>query len=358
MANNKDQGRIDYLDFMRIFAFLSVLIGHLFNVKIAALANDPTLHLTLRQIAQLFYDVCFAGAAGVVVFFFTSGYIITHVLQKESTGEFIVRRIFRIYPLYIVAVLSETVVTHTVMNVPLPTIGELIPRLLLVGDFFSTPYALGGVEWTLRVEVLFYVFMAVLKFFGLIDKPRLLPWLLAAATLCLYVAGPFPSWAGWTNGYLNIFGPFLFIGVLVYLVEKNLANRYVCLAVIAGIYLLSLDKTAQYNVTLKESSYALLALVLFLGGWLLRNRIIGNSFTKTLSEMTYAVYLFHLWSWGYLEILVVKVGITFIPAKVQQLILLFVICYFATKTIEKYGIKAGRTLLAKYKNAPARAVTA
>lgn len=358
MTDQQDKNRIDYLDYMRIFAFLSVLIGHLFNVKLAALANDPTLHLTLRQLCQFVYDVCFAGAAGVVVFFFTSGYIITHVLQKEGTGEFIVRRIFRIYPLYVIAVLSEVVVTHTVMNVPLPSLGELVPKLLLIGDFFSTPYALGGVEWTLRVEVLFYAFMAVLKGFGMLDRPRMLPWLLGVTTLCLFIAGPFPNWAGWTNGYLNIFGPFLFIGVLVYLIEKNLANRYVCAAIIFGIYVLSLLKTSQYNVTLKESNYALLALVLFLGGWLMRKHIVGNSITKTLSEMTYAVYLFHLWSWGYLEIVAVKLGLSGASAKVFQLVLLFIICYAATKTIEKYGIKAGRTLLARYRTQRSAPVSA
>lgn len=351
MTDQKDENRIDYLDFMRIFAFLSVLIGHLFNANIAMLANDPTLHLAFRQLAQLVYDICFAGAAGVVVFFFTSGYIITHVLQKESTGEFLVRRIFRIYPLYIVAIVSEVMVAHLVMKVPLPPLEEIVPRLLLVGDFFSTPYALSGVEWTLRVEVLFYLFMAGLKACGIFDKPRLLPWVLGVGTLCLMIGGNFPNWGGWTNGYLNIFGPYLFIGVLVYLLEKNLANRYVCLALIGGMYALSLLKTSQINVTLKESNYVLFALVLFIGAWLLRRHIVGNAFSRTLSEMTYAVYLFHLWTWAGLEYVVVSVGITFIPIKIQQLLLLSIICYVATKTVEKYGIRAGRALLRRYKSA-------
>ncbi len=55
----------------------------------------------------------------------------------------------------------------------------LIPQLLLIGDFFQTPHTLNGVEWTLRVEVLFYVFMLILRYTDLIGKrENFLPWIL------------------------------------------------------------------------------------------------------------------------------------------------------------------------------------
>ncbi|WP_203647613.1 acyltransferase family protein [Pseudomonas sp. RtIB026] len=349
----RDKSRIDFLDFMRVFAFLSVLIGHLFNKHLAEIAMDTSLHLTVRQVAQLIYDICFAGAAGVVVFFMTSGYIITHVLQHERTGEFVIRRIFRIYPLYIVAILSEVVVTHTVMSVPLPSLTELISRLLLVGDFFNTPNALGGVEWTLRIEILFYGFMAVLKATGLIERPKLLPLVLGVMTLILFFGGAFPHAGAWTDGYLNIFGPFLFVGVMVYLVEKKLANPYLCFALIFLIAVVSIEKTVLLKPALKESNYVVMATLLFLAGWALRGRIVSNAIIKTLSEMTYAIYLFHLWSWGYLEILVVKIGLTAIPYQLQQIILLFVLCYVATKTVEKYGVAAGRSFIERIRNSKA-----
>jgi len=111
-------------------------------------------------------------AVCVIVFFLTSGYIITHVLQNETTSEFMVKRIFRIYPLYIFAVIVETLLARIVDGVALPGIGTLIPRLLLMGDFFGTPLALTGVEWTLRVEVCFYFYMALLRHFAILEKPK------------------------------------------------------------------------------------------------------------------------------------------------------------------------------------------
>ena len=346
---NKENKRIGYLDLMRVFAFLSVLVGHLFSKQLAAIANDQAVHITVRQLAQALYDICFSGAAGVMVFFLTSGYIIAHVLRAESAGDFMVRRIFRIYPLFIFAVLTEMVVTHSVMQVPLPNLSEFLLKLTLLGDISSTPYALSGVEWTLRVEIMFYIFMGVVKYFGVIDKPMYLPFVLAIAALGLFVSGPYPNWAGWTNGYLNIFGPFLFIGVLIYLIEKRLANPYVCLFVICSIYIMCIQKTVALRPELKESNFAILALVLFMSAWLLRGRILSNTLIKNLSEMTYAVYLFHLWSWGYLEILVSKIGFDLVPYPAQQLIILFVFSYIATNTVEKWGIQTGRRLVERYK---------
>lgn len=352
----KENRRIGYLDLMRVFAFLSVLVGHLFNKQLAVIANDQEAHITVRQLAQVLYDVCFSGAAGVMVFFLTSGYIIIHVLQKESAGDFMVRRIFRIYPLFIFAVLTEIIVTYNVMNVPLPTVSEVLWKLTLLGHISSTPYALSGVEWTLRVEVMFYIFMGVAKHFGIIDKPMYLPFVMAVAAIALFVCGPYPNWAGWTNGYLNIFGPFLFIGVLIYLIEKRLANLYLCLFVIFMIYVMCIQNTVALRPELKESNFAILALAVFMGGWLLRNHILTNSLIRNLSEMTYAIYLFHLWSWGYLEIWVSKLGFTIVPYPVQQLIVLLIFSYVVTNTVEKWGISAGRRLVQGYSTKTAQLV--
>lgn len=356
MNKAQESNRIDYLDFMRVFAFLSVLLPHLFNAEIRALANDVTLHLGIRQVFQLIHDVCYTGGAGVLVFFLTSGYIITHVLQTESVGGFLFRRVFRIYPLYIFAVVCELVLTQAVAGTPPPSLDVMLPKLLLIGDFFGTPYALGGVEWTLRIEVIFYLFMATLKWLGVFDRPRALSWVLGLVSASLLICSNFPR-AGWTSGYMNIFGPFLFIGVLTYLVEKDHVTRRFFFCFVAFVCIFSMSRMAGLNSVLKETNFELYALLVFLSSWAMRRYIVGNVLTKTFSEMTYAIYLFHLWSWQYLGMLVEAVGFTALPEKMQRLILLFMICYVLTKTIEKYGIKTGRTLMQRFRESKARAVT-
>lgn len=82
---------------MRVFAFMSVLIGHKFSAQLQAFIADVSQHSILLRVAEFIYAICDGGAVGVVVFFLSSGYIITHVLQVESSTEFLIKRFFRIY---------------------------------------------------------------------------------------------------------------------------------------------------------------------------------------------------------------------------------------------------------------------
>ena len=133
--------RIVFLDFLRIFAFASVLAGHKFYLQSLALLNDESAHGTLRWIMSILVHFIAGGGAGVVVFFLVSGYIITHVLQKERPLDFFIKRIFRIYPLLMAAVLLEALYKYIYADV-VPDPAILIQHLLLIGDFFGTHYAL------------------------------------------------------------------------------------------------------------------------------------------------------------------------------------------------------------------------
>lgn len=162
--------RIVFLDYMRIIAFMSVLVGHEFYHYIAEVISDADYNHSIRTITHWIAPIFQGGAAGVVIFFLTSGYIITHVLQKETTRDFIIRRLFRIFPLYIFAVLAQLFFMSAVLSAPLPDAKTLIAQISLTGDFFDTPYTLAGVEWTLRIEILFYLLMAVFKSAGTLEK--------------------------------------------------------------------------------------------------------------------------------------------------------------------------------------------
>ncbi|MBP8860298.1 MAG: acyltransferase [Ottowia sp.] len=145
--------RLAFLDWLRIYAFASVLAGHKFHEPVARAAQAETAWL--RWPARLLWPFIEGGGVGVVVFFLISGYIITQVLQRESAPEFLLKRAFRIYPLYLVAVGIEFLILRSHgQGVGWQT---LLQQMLLAGDFFGTPYALAGVEWTLRLEILFYL---------------------------------------------------------------------------------------------------------------------------------------------------------------------------------------------------------
>lgn len=344
------QSRIDFLDLMRIFAFVSVLIGHKFYPTLAAWAQDPSLHITIRYFIEGIMPLCRGGAAGVVVFFFISGYIITHVLQKESPTDFLIKRAFRIYPLYIFAILTEMLFGWVAQGIALPSLSIIIPRLFLIGDFFDTNYALAGVEWTLRVEVLFYLFMAALKKAGLLSKPALLPIVYVACTALLSAAKPFPSFTAWSTGYLNLYGPFLLIGSLIYLCEHKLISRQYGTAAAGFIFISFLLLIAKIQPNWSNSNYALFAIILFTAAWCLREKLTCGPAARLLSELTYSVYLFHNWLWSYLNQLVERIGITLLPQGIQIVLALLLICYVTHIAIEKPGATLGRKVISKLRN--------
>jgi peptidoglycan/LPS O-acetylase OafA/YrhL len=340
--------RIDFLDFMRIFAFLSVLIGHKFYGVLAALASDPAQHVSIRYFLEWLLSLCMGGAAGVVAFFFVSGYIITHVLRVEAAPEFLVKRVFRIYPLYVVAVLLEVFLAWLLRDAAFPPLSLLLPRLLLLGDIFGTPYALAGVEWTLRVEMAFYLFMAILKVTGLLNKPAWLPLIYLGCVMLLCSIEPFPQFEGGFTGYLTIYSPFLLIGSLIYLMERRLANPLHCLSVMALAMLASLALVAKVQPFWKESHYALLALLVFVSAWWFRRYLVVGPIVRVLSSLTYAIYLMHNWLWPYLSKFAVILGGTGIARQLLVLVMLFLVCYVLHRLVELPVLRLGRAWSAKY----------
>lgn len=344
--------RIDFLDFMRIFAFLSVLVGHKFYTALSALASDPSNHLSIRTLIEVLLPLCMGGAAGVIVFFFTSGYIIAHVLRSETTTEFLIKRMLRIYPLYAVVVLLEIYLDWLFRNGALPPLSVWLPRVLLLGDMFGTPYALAGVEWTLRIEITFYVLMATLKAIGLLEKPTWLPILFLCCVVLLYVAEPFPQFEGGFKGYVTIYSPFLLIGVLIYLAEHRLASPLHCMAVAVLAMLASLMLVANIQPFWKESHYAVLALLVFSSAWWFRGSLIAGPIVRLLSSLTYSIYLLHNWIWPYLSTLAEWLGVFGASRQLLVLLMLFSICYVLHCIVEQPSTRLGRYWGRKCRMAP------
>lgn len=345
--NVTSAGRFVFLDYMRVLAFVSVLIGHKFSAELLAAISDPGVHITLRYFLQAIWPLCIGGAAGVVVFFLTSGYIITHVLQKEAPVDFVVKRIFRIYPLFIVAVLLEAAMGYWVYGLKLPPASVMIPRLLLIGDFFDVPNALAGVEWTLRIEVLFYACMVVFKAVGLFTFQRCLPLVYLGVGVVLYVSPPFPISGNWNSGYINTYSLFLFVGSLIYLAQQSLADRRLSALCGGGLVLMFLIKISAVQPSWKESNYAIISVGIFLLSVFVNKKLVSGRALTLISDLTFSVYLFHNWLWGYLEIPVGRFGLVGLSNKFVIAILLLSICYLFHRTVERLGQYAGKAVLRK-----------
>jgi len=339
--------RIIFLDYLRIFAFMSVLVGHKFIAYVVALANDCALHSTPRFIAKLLLPLIEGGGAGVVVFFLVSGYIIAHVLQTEKTAEFLIKRIFRIYPLYIVAVLTSSLSRGIFLSPP--DLKNLLAQLLLVGDFFNTPYALSGVEWTLRVEILFYVFMSLLRVLNfLTTQNKFLPYILMAATCICGRMAPIPSSNSLFKGYLTIYAPFLLLGSMYYLYENKQTNLTLFFIFFALVFHQYHKLIALYQKNWLEAPFAILAFLLFTVAWIFRRHMTAPPWIRLLSDMTYSVYLFHNWLFDSLKRGLARLHVSVLNPDIEALFLLFIVCFFMMRAIEKPWIQRGRNILKKW----------
>ena len=116
------------------------------------------------------------GGLGVSLFFVLSGFLITHLLLTEairigriSLGDFYLRRILRIWPLYFLVTLLGFAVIPNVgfMEIPgqLSKISDYEPKLWcflsmsphLATTFYNPPVPYAAVLWSVGVEEWFYV---------------------------------------------------------------------------------------------------------------------------------------------------------------------------------------------------------
>lgn len=331
--------RIVFLDWLRIFSFSSVLIGHKFYAILLTLSQDDSVHDSLKFVINLFMPFCYAGGAGVVVFFLISGYVITHVLQSEEPLTFFFKRVFRIYPLYIFAVLLQYKLYHITMSAQV-----LIPQLLLIGDFFDSPHTLNGVEWTLRVEILFYGLMLLLRYLNFVGKKEYaLALILTLITVLLRFIPQLPGETFPNHGYLNIYGPFLFVGVFFWLYENKKIPLSMLAVFVSFVFIQHWSLIDTILPAWRKAHFAGLAFLLFVAVWSLRDRLYSNGLVLFLSELTYPVYLFHNWLFDYIKQWSLAGGI--FHQNRYALIMLLMISAAAVKLIEKPGVRFGNQLI-------------
>jgi peptidoglycan/LPS O-acetylase OafA/YrhL len=152
------------VDFLRGIAILSVLIHHIFLLR--TLSNQ---NFFLQKIL-LFSK---GGWIGVDLFFVISGFLVSGLMFKEYTGHkkfsasrFLIRRGFKIYPLYYVGILTGILFCHLVLNQPFPP-KDLFAELFFVVNYVNSGNPPLGHLWSLSVEEHFYIFLSIFLFISI-----------------------------------------------------------------------------------------------------------------------------------------------------------------------------------------------
>ncbi|MEU7899825.1 acyltransferase [Nonomuraea sp. NPDC049152] len=151
-------GRQGWLDALRAVAALVVVYEHALN----------PLFPELRGLTGPWFN---AGMYGVMVFFLVSGYVVPASLERRgSVAEFWIGRLFRLYPLWTVAVAAAGVLAVTgvdPMHVWLTQrpVSAVVGHATMLQDLLNVPNVI-NVLWTLSYEMVFYFLVTALYVAG------------------------------------------------------------------------------------------------------------------------------------------------------------------------------------------------
>jgi peptidoglycan/LPS O-acetylase OafA/YrhL len=218
--------RLQELDGLRGIAALSVVFFH-YTTHYENLFGHKT-----NPVAMAPY-----GYLGVQLFFIISGFVILmSVARAPAISDFAVSRFFRLYPAYWVSV----ILTFSVLKVadlwPHSRVGipDALLNLTMFHGFFSRPHV-DGVYWTLRIELTFYVIVALIMLFGQLKNiERMSMGMLALTFVNWLIAGRFSIGGESVEGLIKFafrgisaggYLPFFVTGMMLYLGWKDRWTR-------------------------------------------------------------------------------------------------------------------------------------
>jgi peptidoglycan/LPS O-acetylase OafA/YrhL len=177
------------------FGFLRLLFAGL-----VILSHSPEMidgNRSREMLTRIFGTLSF-GEVAVDGFFLISGYLITRSwVQSSSTSEYLLKRVLRIYPGYIVAYLISLLVVGPLaggqLNINLPFVVDQISTMISLGEptlpgtFADLPnHLLNSSMWTIPCEFVCYLLVMALGMFGMM-KHRMVYLAMTALVLTAVV---------------------------------------------------------------------------------------------------------------------------------------------------------------------------
>jgi exopolysaccharide production protein ExoZ len=338
-----------FLDWLRGFAAWLVVYDHLIAIytRDRALDFTPVNYIT-EYITQPLGIIQDFGWLGVSLFFLISGFVITHVSQRENLLEFVVKRFFRIFPLLAVAICISIMVSPQLIEQA--TLGTLISNVFLVNYWNHPQIVLLGVAWTLAIEITFYLLVIAFYYW------RASPFKLIFAQLSLIGIGIFFARSMGDSYFLFsatvAYIPYLIFGSIFYHVfySQKLGNLE-CLILVVLCYAATLTgiksiHTSFLPITNSYIGNFVLSLLIFSMAHGINERLAPNRVAKFFADTSYVVYLIHgTLGIFILNILTPKFG--FNVALLVTLPTLGLISWGMHKYLEVPILKFSRTILKK-----------
>jgi peptidoglycan/LPS O-acetylase OafA/YrhL len=294
VLSNKRQDKVRFyqIDGLRGIAALGVVLFHLTNGS------------------NSYYGETFAfdyGGYGVALFFAISGFVISLSLNsKDTLLAFLKARFIRLYPTFWLCVIfSYIVVSRFGENSKKVTATDLLLNFSMIPKFLGAKSFVDGVYWTLQIELLFYLAIALLFYFSRKNPLAILIYFMGASLLFGQIEifdvknlvnsmDPLIKSIYWRlYGLLNIEYNYLFlIGIAIFNVSKYHPKSTVCR--LSWLSLVLANFTAL-TVSLEVFAVAIVvtSLLFFSLTFSPLKKLLSSKILYWFGSISYILYLIH-----------------------------------------------------------------
>ncbi len=347
--------RLEFIGVMRGVACLLVVYAHV----IVNYARDHKISLEPVKWIQENITTPFAiiqnfGWFGVVMFFLISGYIITHTMQRENVASFLVKRVLRIYPAFIVCVAITAVGRFLLYDKPFYAWDEYLLSFTLSGIWPDKQYIVLGVEWTLVIEMKFYA-LTLLVFWFHKNRPELAVGLqLLIIGLALYYCRAFDNTFFLFTVSIS-YVPFLIAGQLLYLLRQHKVSIgfFFCATIASFAIAIYGIRTLHPRYLSADNAYMVTFMYcygIFCLAAIYSEHIRSNFITLFFERISYSLYLYHgLICFSVLELLTPYVDNHWVRL-VVALPAGFIVSWWSFQYVEKPAQNLGRYIIRRARN--------
>ena len=360
--------KIVFANQLRALAALSVMLSHWGGVYVlmgsvvswitstppVAVGRPAILHVTMLPGFNF-------GGFGVAVFFLISGFVIPFSLRAHRARAFLVARALRIYPTLWAALLVEWLCVFAQSHLYGRAMAYRVASYLYNASLLETLTDGGYVDlvnWTLAVEVKFYILMALLR-----------PWILAGRTLPLFgwsvlalgvgVAqrhGLLHCGAVLANEPMSI--GFMLIGTVFHyrLAGQIGAAKALCAGGgLLGLFVLCWREGANGGLYPDVQAAYVYGLVLFAAAFAARRWFRPFGLLDRLADISYPLYLIHsIIGYSVMTFAIVRLGFGYAAAVAVALAVVLPLAWLLHRLVERPSLRLGKQW-ARSLSAPRRA---
>lgn len=351
-------GKLDFIDSLRGIAVLLVITVHV------------SQHVNGLPI--IFEKLLSQGSRGVILFYIASAFTLFLSLSKrnkEGISNYYTRRLFRIAPLYFVSILAYLLINglgprYWLGDAESVSSANIISHFLFINGF--NPYWINsilGVEWSIAVEMLFYLIVPFL-FIKIRNFRQAMMFLFFASLINFFFKfifskiNPINDNTLWNN-YLNLWFPeqlpVFALGFILFFLWNDKRNLNIhtgkeLIILITLLIVCSVLSILNHSITFLFGVF-FLAFSYYLSSF--KPKLFVNKIFVFFGKISYSIYLTHFliiqlvhkFLVGHISNPLVQLGVTLL----LSLLFIVAISIMTYRYIELPGIYLGKALISKFK---------